>query len=103
MKRRNEISTIDDLITALGGPLRLSRVLHVSQSAVSLWKIRETIPAGWHVRLLIEAEKRGLVIAPALFRIEGEDAKVFTRIFRKTKTALNGAKRPRASGTGAAA
>ncbi len=101
MSKNVAVSTIDDLVAAFGGPSKLAKMLHVSQSAISLWKIRETVPPGWHIRLLIEADRRGIVISPALFKIEGDDAKAFSRLIRRG-LAVSGARRLRGANATAA-
>ena len=86
-RKRSIIANLDDLIAAFGGQTALGKLLHVSQGAISLWKFRGTIPPGWHIRLLIEADRKGLRLAPELFAIKGADAEAFARIFRAPTTA----------------
>ncbi len=100
MSKKIAVATIDELLAAFGGPSKLAKLLHVSQSAISLWKIRETVPPGWHVRLLIEADRRNITLSPTLFKIEGEDAKVFSRLFRRG-AGLGAQRRPRLSASAA--
>jgi hypothetical protein len=62
-----KLETIQDVIAALGGPSDLAEMLDVTQQAVSMWKVRGEIPAGWHYRLHIEALRRGYEIDPSVF------------------------------------
>lgn len=61
------LESIQDVIDALGGPSALADMLDVTQQAVSMWKVRGEIPAGWHYRLHVEALRRGHQIDPAVF------------------------------------
>jgi len=65
MKKR--IDTISDLVNAFGGTAKLAELLDVGMSAVSNWKNAEEVPPGWHLRLFIEANKRGFEIEPEFF------------------------------------
>ena len=56
------ISTITALVDALEGPTALSKVLGCTSQNISLWNLREEIPPGWHFRLYLLAEARGLTI-----------------------------------------
>lgn len=64
-----KLDTIQDVITALGGPSELAVMLDVTQQAVSMWKVRGEIPSGWHYRLHIEALRRGCHIDPSVFGV----------------------------------
>ena len=64
-----QLTTIDDIISAMGGPSELAELLDVTQQAVSMWKVRGEIPSGWHYRLHLEALRRGCVINPAVFGV----------------------------------
>lgn len=69
----HSISTIDDLITALGGPSAIGDWLGITQEAVSNWKARQYIPPGWHLKLLLAATRKGLDVEPALFDLGADD------------------------------
>jgi len=56
------ISTISDLIDALEGPTALSKILGCTPQNISLWHLREEIPSGWHYRLHLLTEERGLKV-----------------------------------------
>ena len=63
----DSLTTIDELIEALGGTSVVSSWLGVGSSAVSNWRARNELPGGWHLRIYLEAVKRGLSIDPQLF------------------------------------
>lgn len=67
------IATIDALISELGGPKCLGERLEITQEAVSNWKARGEIPAGWHLRLLVEVAKRGKRVDPTVFGLSSDD------------------------------
>lgn len=77
------ISSIRELIEALGGPTAVAQWAGVEHaSAVSNWEARGSIPPGYHMRLSLEARRRGFVISPEeIFGLEGEDAKEFRDLF----------------------
>ena len=65
-----KIVTVDRLINALGGPTAVGKWLGIKQSAVSNWSLRGEIPPGWHLRLYMEAQKRGFRVDDELFGLE---------------------------------
>ena len=65
------LATIDELIEALGGTSAVSRWLGVGASAVSNWRTRNELPGGWHLRLYLEAMRRGIEVEPGLFGVSG--------------------------------
>ncbi len=67
------ISTIDELVTALGGPSELGSVLGISQEAVSNWAARGSIPGGWHVRLLSMCMRNNILVNPSVFQLTPSD------------------------------
>ncbi len=77
------ISTIRDLIDALNGPTAVAEWAGVEHpSAISNWEARGNIPPGYHMRLALEARRRGLTISPEdIFGLEGDDAKEFRALF----------------------
>lgn len=77
------ISTIRELIAALDGPTAVAEWAGVEHaSAVSNWEARGSIPPGYHLRLLLEARRRGFVISPeGIFGLDGDDAKEFRDLF----------------------
>lgn len=64
-----DINSIDQLIEALGGPSELGQEFDISQEAVSNWIARNNIPGGWHVQLYAMAGRKGLTVAPKVFRL----------------------------------
>lgn len=69
-----QISTISELIDALGGPSELGAFLGITQEAVSNWKARGAIPPGWHARLILEARKRSIIVDGSVFGLVGDPA-----------------------------
>jgi hypothetical protein len=72
------ITSIDELVTAFGGPTALGDWLGVGASAVSNWQARGNIPTGWHLRLYLECERRKLPVDLAVFGFDGADLALFT-------------------------
>ena len=77
MTRR--LRTVDQLVDAFGGHRRqadnnktVARWLGINTSAVCNWRERKSIPSGWHMRLYLEAEKRGMEVDPKLFGVDAE-------------------------------
>lgn len=68
--KRETLKTVDELIDAFGGNSVLADWLGIGDTAVSNWRDRKSIPSGWHLRLYLEAESRGLSIDPKLFGLE---------------------------------
>lgn len=68
--KHDTIRTVDDLIDAFGGNSILAEWLGIGDTAVSNWRDRKSIPSGWHLRLYLEAEARGLSIDPRLFGMD---------------------------------
>ena len=52
------MSSVDDLITDLGGPQRLATTLGVNANAVRQWKSRGTIPPEYWPELIELAEQK---------------------------------------------
>lgn len=68
------ISTIPALIDALGGKTAVGAHLLISVNAVCNWVANDEIPVGWHLRLWLWAEDRGLVVDRAVFGMTGRYA-----------------------------
>lgn len=68
-------TTIAELIKALGGDAELAKELGISYAAVGMWKVRDHIAAGFHLRLLAMAKRRGVDVDPAVFGYNAEDVK----------------------------
>ena len=68
-----DISTIEELISELGGPSELSSQLGITQEAVSNWSVRGAIPGGWHMLLSAMILRRGLTISPKVFNLTAKD------------------------------
>jgi hypothetical protein len=68
------IDTIEGVIGAFGGPTKMAEWSGSTISTFSNWIERKHIPPSWHLRLMIEARRRGLQIAPEVFGLEDADA-----------------------------
>jgi predicted transcriptional regulator len=87
MKR---ITTIPELIEALGGDTLVADMLGISQSAVAHWKLRNQIASGWHMRLLSEAIDRGYRVEKSVFGLaEHEAEKLFAMLYREPRAAAS--------------
>lgn len=69
-----DITSIHQLVEALGGDSAVAEWLGISQPAVGMWKSRDCIGSGWHLRLLAEARRRGLTVDPRVFGLSERDA-----------------------------
>lgn len=68
-----DITTIDQLVSELGGPSELGAQLGISQEAVSNWTVRDAIPGGWHVQLAAMIYRRGKTVSPRVFKLTERD------------------------------
>lgn len=76
---RHDIETIEELISTLGGPTVIAEWLGISQEAVSNWKIRQSIPPGWHWKLAGAVYRKGQSInTKTVFGVDPEDAPFLT-------------------------
>lgn len=79
------IATISDLVDAFGGSVWLARWAgYEDERGVINWTYRG-IPPSYHLRLILEAIRRGMVIDPAVFGLEGEDAADLIEIFIRAR------------------
>jgi len=76
-----KLSTISEIIEALGGPGEVAAWADVTCSAVCNWVERDVIPPAWHLRLFMETKKRGLVIEPAALGFEEPVASEVRSVF----------------------
>lgn len=72
MKRT--LSTVEEVIFALGGPTAVASAFGVTQPAVSNWILRNEIPAGWHLRVYVKLRELGHRVHPQVFGLESLDA-----------------------------
>lgn len=70
----HRITSVDDLIEALGGDTVVASEFDISQPAVAAWKIRKDIPGGWHLRLWAWAKREGLTVDPKVFGLTKREA-----------------------------
>lgn len=66
------LSTPDDVIKMFGGPAKTARWAGVTDNAVIWWRKRG-LPPSIHVRLLVEAGRRGFQVGKDLFDLPDED------------------------------
>jgi hypothetical protein len=69
------LSTIDDLIEALGGDTSVADWLGISQPAVANWKARKEIPPGWHLRILARLKAERMTADPSIFGLTEQEAR----------------------------
>jgi hypothetical protein len=74
-KPMHEISTIDELVDALGGDTAVARWLNLSQPAVANWKVRGEVPAGWHLRIFARLKQERRMVDPVIFGLTREEAR----------------------------
>jgi hypothetical protein len=68
------ISTIPDLVNALGGAVRVAKWAGYEDiRGVKNW-IHRGIPPSYHLRIVLEARRRGLIVAPGIFDLSDDDA-----------------------------
>jgi hypothetical protein len=72
-----QIETVTDLVRAFGGTGAMADWVGTTDACVSLWKNRGCLPGGYHLRVLLECQRRGFKVSPKLFELEGPDAKQF--------------------------
>ena len=79
------LSSVPELIEAFGGSVRLARWAgYEDERGVLNWTYRG-IPPSYHLRLILEAFRRGLAIDPIVFGLEGDDAIELTEIFIRAR------------------
>lgn len=85
-----QITTIPELIDALGGDTAVADMLGISQSAVAHWKLRNQIASGWHMRLLSELIERDYRVDKKVFGLAADEAeKLFSRIYKDHVAAVS--------------
>lgn len=65
-----QIKTVADFVAAFGGTAELADFLDVGMPCVSNWKRDDAIPPGWHLRLFLEAQRRGISVPPEFFGVK---------------------------------
>lgn len=63
------IETVDALVDAFGGTTAFARWLDVTKSCVSNWRADGSIPRGHHLPIFLEAQRRGMKLAPSVFNM----------------------------------
>jgi hypothetical protein len=67
------ITSLDALVDAFDGTTAFARWLDVGSSTVSNWKADGAIPRGYHLRIYLEAQRRGLRLDPCVFDMDPEE------------------------------
>ena len=63
------VRSVGDVVAAFGGTKATADWADVGMSAVSNWLASGSIPRGYHLRLYLELQRRGLLVDPGLFGI----------------------------------
>jgi hypothetical protein len=69
MSERLQINTVTELVEAFGGNKAMGEWADVGETAVCNWKNANEISRGLHLRLWLEAERRGWSINPDLLGV----------------------------------
>jgi hypothetical protein len=89
-----DVHTVAQLVSAFDGDL--AAWAGIGETAVANWVARDFIPPGWHLRLYIEACRRGLTLdLESLFGLSAPEAE-FLRTSARHQS-RRGDQRPRAS------
>lgn len=79
--KSQQITSIQGLVAAFDGPPSMADWAMTSVQNVYNWIARDHIPPSYHMRIALEASCRGLVIAPEVLGLEGDDAERFHAVF----------------------
>ena len=85
-KMPNRIETVTHLVAAFGGTSALAAWLDVVPSTVSNWNDQDFIPTGWHLRIYLECQRKGLHVSPKLFGLEDAHEEVKRKPRPKART-----------------
>ena len=66
----HELSTIDEVIDALGGTAKAGAIARVRPSTISMWKARKRIPATTFLVFQGELRRLGLRADPSLWGMQ---------------------------------
>jgi hypothetical protein len=66
MRRKSQLCTVSDVITAFGGLGAMCRIFGGGPSRFCNYKAAARFPDSMHMRIYVEARERGLNIAPEL-------------------------------------
>jgi hypothetical protein len=61
------VRSVEEMVAAFGGTKAMADWADVGMSAVSNWIASKAIPRGYHLRLYLEAQRRGILVHPDLF------------------------------------
>ena len=71
--KRQMIRTVNDFVAAMGGTRKTAEWAVASDCTVSNWMARGHLPTGFHMRALLEINRRGLTVSPEFFGVEGKE------------------------------
>lgn len=67
LRKTTVVRTVEELVAAFGGTKAMAQWADVGPSAVSNWISLESVPRGYHLRLYLEIQRRGILADPSLF------------------------------------
>lgn len=74
MKRSNRMLTsVNEVVDALGGPSAVGSHYGIGQSAVSNWILRGYVPPGWHLRIYLRLKRMGFKAHPSVFGLDEDE------------------------------
>lgn len=65
-----DCASIGLLVRALGGEAQLAAAYMTTPENISEWIYRNSIPTGWHLRLLLQACSKSKTVAPSVFGLK---------------------------------
>lgn len=68
------ITTIEGLVRCLGGAGEVADLFKIVDTAVMNWVAAGRIPSGWHLRLYLIAQDRGLDVSLTVFGLPEKPA-----------------------------
>ena len=84
MEDKANLTSVEAVVNAFGGTKACADWAGIGPSAVSNWIGCGVIPAGWHFRMHVELQNRGLNLDPKLF---GSPAQVIPKQYPARESA----------------
>jgi hypothetical protein len=79
-KKQRKLTTVAQVVEALGGTKAAAEWADVGQSAISNWIAKEFIPPGWHYRLDQHLSVEGYQLDPVVFGLKPHEARPHRRV-----------------------